>query len=121
MTGIDPNVGMFPEEPDEGGGGLDFGALLGQAQEMLSKQAEAAEEVVVGRSGGGAVKVEVTGAWEFRSVSIDPDALDDAEQLEDLVLAALRDAAAQVASLQLDAMGGVDLGGLGGLLGGPPE
>jgi DNA-binding protein YbaB len=38
--------------------------------------------------------------------------------LEDLVLAAIHDAMAQVQELSQQAMGGLDLGGLGGLLGG---
>lgn len=113
--------------PDGEGGadaapGLDLGALLGQAQAMqqqiLDAQAEVAAQVVEGQSGGGVVKVEVTGGWEFRSVTIDPSAVDDPELLADLVLAALRDAAVRVDALHRDSVGGVDLGGLGGLLGG---
>ena len=39
---------------------------------------------------GGVVKIEVTGAFEFRSVTIDPKAVDpsDVDMLQDLVLAA---------------------------------
>jgi DNA-binding YbaB/EbfC family protein len=108
---------------DEGGlGGLDLGALLGQAQAMqqqiLDAQAEVAAQVVEGSAGGGAVKVEVSGGWEFRSVTIAPEALDDPELLSDLVLAALHDATARVNDLHADSVGDVDLGGLGGLLGG---
>ena len=52
-------------------------------------------------------------------MSIDPKAIDpdDVSLLEDLVLAALRDAAEQLQAGQSGAMGGLDLGGLGGLLG----
>ena len=71
------------------------------------------------------VKVEVDGHFEFHSVSIDPSAIDpdDPQLLEDLLLAALRDASAQLQQGQQGAMGGLDLGGmdldgLGGLLGG---
>jgi DNA-binding YbaB/EbfC family protein len=106
-----------------GGGGLDFGALMetaGQMQaQLLAAQEQAASTVVEGVAGGGAVRVEVTGGFEFQSVTISPDAVDpaDVEMLQDLVLAALRDAAEQVASLQQP---NIDLGGmdLGGLLGG---
>jgi nucleoid-associated protein EbfC len=92
----------------------DFGALLGQAQEALAAQAEAATQVVEGQSGGGVVKVEVTGGGEFRSVTIDPQVVDpaDVEMLQDLILAALHDASAQIAELQQEAMGGLDIGGL---------
>ena len=108
------------------GGGLDFGALLetaGQMQaQLLAAQEQAASTVVEGVAGGGAVRIAVTGGFEFQSVTISPDAVDpdDVEMLQDLILAALHDAAAQAAQLaqpNLD-LGGMDLGGLGGLLGG---
>ncbi len=103
----------------------DLSALLAQAQEMMAGAAEAANAVVTGQAGGGMVKVEVNGHFEFQSVSIDPKAVDasDVEMLEDLVLAALRDAGEQLSEGQSDAMGGMDLGGmdLGGLLGGGAE
>jgi nucleoid-associated protein EbfC len=97
--------------------GLD--ALLSQAMEMqqqvMAAQAEAAEQEVMGVAGGGAVEVVVTGAMEFRDVRISPAAVDpdDVELLEDLVLAALRDAIERVNALQAQS-----LGGFGDLLGG---
>jgi nucleoid-associated protein EbfC len=97
--------------------GLD--ALLSQAMEMqqqvMAAQAEAAEQEVSGVAGGGAVEIVVTGAMEFRDVRISPAAVDpdDVELLEDLVLAALRDAAERVNGLQAQS-----LGGFGDLLGG---
>ena|SRR5438876_11773339 len=97
--------------------------LLKQAQKMqeqlLEAQAAASEQVVEGQSGGGAVRVSVTGGMEFQSVVIDPAAVDpdDVEMLQDLVLAAVRDATAKASELSQQAMGGLDLGGLGGLLG----
>jgi DNA-binding YbaB/EbfC family protein len=100
-----------------------MGDLLKQAQKMqeqlMEAQAAAAEQVVEGQSGGGVVKVTVTGSMEFQSVSIDPDAVDpdDVAMLEDLVLAAIHDAVAKANQLTQQAMGGLDLGGLGGLLG----
>lgn len=108
-------------------GGLDLGALISQAQAM-QEQMEAAQEAqatveVSGSAGGGKVEVTMTGAGAFLGVSIDPEVVDpqDVEILEDLVLAALRDAGAKVMELQTEAMGDVgmpDLGALGGLLGG---
>jgi len=99
---------------------MDLNALMAQAQEMLAGAQEAAEEVVAGTSGGGMVKVEVDGGFNFHSVSIDPSVIDpnEVEMLNDLVLAALRDAATQLQEAQSEAMGGMDLGGLGGMLGG---
>ena len=102
-----------------GGGGLDLGSLMEQAsqmqQQMAEAQAAAATTVLEGVSGGGAVRVTVTGTGEFQAVSIDPGAVDpdDVAMLEDLVLAALRDATTRIQELQAGAMGG-----LGDLLGG---
>lgn len=102
-----------------GGGGLDLGSLMEQASQMQQQMAEAqtaaAGTVLEGAAGGGAVKVTVTGTGEFRSVHIDPGAVDpdDVAMLEDLVLAALHDATARIQELQAGAMGG-----LGDLLGG---
>lgn len=99
----------------------DFGELLRQAQEMQAQLADAqdalAEREVTGAAGGGAVKITATGAYEFRKVEIDPDALRDADatMVEDLVLAALRDVVDRIQDLNADALGG--LGGLTGLLG----
>ncbi|CAN5697556.1 hypothetical protein BH24ACT3_BH24ACT3_11400 [soil metagenome] len=107
----------------------DLGGLLEQAQKMQEQlaaaQDAAAATLVEGVAGGGVVKVEVTGAMEFRSVAIDPAAVDpaDVDMLQDLVLAALHDAMAQITDLQHGVTGGLDiggleLGGLGGMLGG---
>jgi DNA-binding YbaB/EbfC family protein len=98
----------------------DLGSLLGQAQAMMANAAAAAEEVVEGSSGGGLVRIRVNGRFEFQSVEIAADAIDPSEPelLEDLVLAALRDASAKLGARQAQALGGLDLGGLGGLLGG---
>jgi DNA-binding YbaB/EbfC family protein len=127
---VGDGVEVGPLDPDDddnpfdlgdllGGGGLDLGSLMEQAsqmqQQMAEAQAAAATTVLEGVAGGGAVKVTVTGTGEFRSVHIDPGAVDPADvgMLEDLVLAALRDATTRIQELQAGAMGG-----LGGLLGG---
>jgi DNA-binding YbaB/EbfC family protein len=101
--------------------GFDLGSLLEQAQAMqqqlMEAQARAAEEVVEGESGGGAVKIKVSGGMEFQSVTIDPKAVDpnDVEMLEDLVLAAIHDAMGQARAVTEEAMGE-----LGGMMGGMP-
>jgi len=101
--------------------GPDLGSLLSQMQQMqqnlMEAQASAAATVVEGRSGGGAVKVTVTGGMVFQSVTIDPAIVDpdDTDMLQDLVLAAVRDAVSQANDLNSDALGGLGLGGgLGG-------
>lgn len=101
-------------------GGGDLSGLLQAAQEMqaelASAQAQAAETLVEGVSGGGAVRIEATAGLEFRAVHVRPDTLDggDVEMLEDLILAALRDVVTQANHVQTEALG--DLGGLGGML-----
>jgi DNA-binding YbaB/EbfC family protein len=106
---------------DDGEPTFDLSGLLAQAQNMqqqlLEAQAAAAEQVVEGQAGGGVVKVKVTGGLDFEAVEIDPAAVDpnDVEMLEDLVLAAVRDAVAKVNALNAEAMGGLG-GALGGLL-----
>jgi len=105
-------------------GGPDLGALLSQMQEMkrqlMDAQQDAAATVVEGRSGGGVVTVVVTGGMDFRSVTIDPKVVDpdDVDMLQDLVLAALRDAVSQANALNRQALGGLGLGDIEGLMGG---
>jgi DNA-binding YbaB/EbfC family protein len=101
--------------------------MMKQVQKMQADMAAAQEalnsETVEGSSGGGMVKVVVTGAGEVQSISINPDVVDpeDVEMLEDLVLAAVGDGLRRAQELQAKSLGGVtgglDLGGLGGLLG----
>ena len=65
-------------------------------QENMQKvQEELAQMEVTGQSGGGAVKVILTGKIEARKVAIDPGVLADAEMLEDLLVAAINDAVAK--------------------------
>ena len=81
------------------GGQPNLQQLMQQAQKMQQQiadaQAELAEAEVTGTAGGGLVTVVVTGLGEFKSVTIDPKAVDadDVETLEDLVLAAIHNAA----------------------------
>ena len=100
---------------------FDMGALLEQAQavqqQLLAAQAAVADQEVEGQAGGGVVRVRVTGGLEIIGVSIDPEVVEagDVQRLEDLVMAAGRDAIARAKEMAQEAMGGVDLGGLGGL------
>jgi DNA-binding YbaB/EbfC family protein len=105
--------------------GPNLGDLLSQMQEMqqqlMSAHQAAAEQVVEGSAGGGVVKVRVSGGFDFRQVIIEPSVVDatDVEMLQDLVLAAVRDAVTRVNELNQQALGGLGdlLGGLGGLPG----
>lgn len=91
----------------------DLGGLLDSFQRVQA----AREAVYEGTAGGGAVVVRASGDLQFEAVTISPDVVDaaDVEMLQDLVLAALHDLAAVMATAQQDAMGalgGLDLGGL---------
>jgi DNA-binding YbaB/EbfC family protein len=69
---------------------------LQQAQERL--QAEVAALRVEASAGGGVVQVEMDGQKQLRSLKIDPEVVsrDDVEMLQDLVLAAVNEAARKV-------------------------
>jgi DNA-binding YbaB/EbfC family protein len=78
---------------------MNIDKMMQQAQAMQSRvQAELDALRVEGSAGGGLVRIEMTGTKEVLSVRIDPSTVDpaDVETLQDLVLAALRDAARQV-------------------------
>ena len=94
-------------------GGL--GNLMKQAKEMQENmekaQAELANLEVTGESGGGMVKVTMTGKHEVRRVSIDDSLMaDDKDMLEDLVAAAINDAANKVESTTQERMSGLTSG-----------
>jgi DNA-binding YbaB/EbfC family protein len=93
-----------------------LGDLMQQAQKMQEKMLEAqqklAELEVTGESGGGLVKLVLTGKYEARSIAIDPSlyAENDQEMLEDLVLAAINNAVHKVESENKDSMAGMTAG-----------
>src|SRR3954462_2929598 len=99
--------------------------LMKQAQQMqqqlMAAQAELAETEVEGSAGGGLVSAKMTGAGELLSLTIDPKAVDpdDVETLQDLVVAAVRDATHNAADLTQEKMGPL-VGGLGGGIPGLP-
>ena len=73
--------------------------MMQQAQAMQTKmQAELETMRIEAASGGGMVTVEMSGTKEILSVKIDKAAVDpaDVETLQDLVLAALREASRRV-------------------------
>jgi hypothetical protein len=104
-----------------GGGQPNMQQLMKQAQKMQQQmeaaQAELAAAEVIGTAGGGLVTATLTGAGELTALSIDPKAVDpdDIETLQDLVVAAVRDAHRGVAELSAQKLGPVTGGGLAGL------
>ncbi|MBY5739407.1 YbaB/EbfC family nucleoid-associated protein [Rhizobium leguminosarum] len=76
----------------------DIMGMMGKVKEMQAKmeqmQAEIAELTAEGKAGGGLVAVVITGKGELKSLKIDPSLFkeDDVEILEDLIVAAHKDA-----------------------------
>ena len=87
-------------------------------QEMVRAQESLAETVVTATVGGGAVTIEMTGNQQVRAVSIKPEVIDpeDAEMLEDLVMAAFKEAQEKARNLAAERFGplagGMDISGL---------
>lgn len=85
------------------GGFGDMAKLMKSAQEMQSKVTELEEELkvmtVTGESGAGLVKAVATAKGELKSLDIDPSIFngDDKEVVEDLILAAIKDAQTKAA------------------------
>jgi DNA-binding YbaB/EbfC family protein len=73
--------------------------LMKQAQQMQEDLANKMEEMSFKKSvGGGVVEIEMNGAKKVLSVKIDPDVVDpdDVEMLQDLIVAAVNETAAEV-------------------------
>jgi DNA-binding YbaB/EbfC family protein len=92
--------------------------LMKQAQKMQAQleaaQAELATAEVSGTAGGGLVTATLTGGGELVALTISPSAVDpeDVETLQDLIVAAVRDAHRAVQELTDEKMGPLS-GGLG--------
>ncbi len=83
----------------KGLGGLgDMAKMMKQAQEMQGKMEQMQENLndimVTGESGAGLVKATATAKGELKGLDIDPSIFngDDKEVVEDLILAAIKDA-----------------------------
>ena len=92
-----------------------MGNLMKQAQKMQEDMQKAQEEVanmeVEGQSGGGMVKVIMTGRHEIRKVTLDDSLMeDDKEMIEDLLAAAVNDAVRKVEQQTQDKMSGLTAG-----------
>ena len=88
----------------------DIMGLMKQAKEMQEKmqvaQAEVADLVAEGRSGGGLVTVTLAGGGNMKGLTIDPSLLngEEAEIVEDLIVAAYQDAKVKLDEAQAEAM-----------------
>jgi DNA-binding YbaB/EbfC family protein len=100
-----------------------FGNLMKEAQrlqqQMQELQDQVAQKKVQATAGGGMVMVEANGRQEIVSIKIDPEVInrDDAQMLEDLVLAACNEALRKSRELVQQELGkltgGLKIPGLG--------
>jgi DNA-binding YbaB/EbfC family protein len=104
----------------------DLMGMMKQAAQLQSKMQAMQEELsqveVEGVAGGGMVSVRMTAKMDVKAVRIDPSLMkpDDAEMVEDLVVAALADARRKAEAAMQEKMQAI-AGGLGlppGMLGG---
>lgn len=99
-----------------------LGDLMKQAQKMQARMAEMQEELakknVEATAGGGMVTVTANGKQEILSIKIDPEVVksQDAEMVEDLVLAGVNEALRKVREMAKEEMskltGGINIPGL---------
>ncbi len=95
--------------------------MIRQAQKMQAQLQKVQEELenltVEGSAGGGVVKVLMTGKQTVESVTIEPEAAEDVDLLQDLVAAAVNDAFAKTQEMAAQKMstvtGGMNIPGLG--------
>ena len=105
------------------GGGNNMQQLMRQAQKMQQQMLEAQEKLEAaeyeGAAAGGNVTVKMNGAHQLLSVAIKPECVDpdDVEMLQDMIVAAVNDAAKKVDDTRETTMGAMAPGlkGMGGL------
>ena len=93
--------------------------MMRQAQKQLAQLQKIQEELetltVEGTAGGGVVKVTMTGKQIVESVTIEPEAAEEVELLQDMVLAAVNDASSKAQELAAQKMsvvtGGMNIPG----------
>ena len=103
---------MFPK---------DMGGMMKKAQQMQKEMARIQKEIeelkIDGQSGGGLVKVVVSGKKKILSIDIDSDVMkEDKEMVEDLILSATNQALENIYKISKDKMapvtGGLNIPGL---------
>ncbi|WP_028079458.1 YbaB/EbfC family nucleoid-associated protein [Solimonas soli] len=92
-----------------------MGNLLRQAQQMQENMKRVQDEIarmeITGEAGAGMVKITLTGKHQARKVEISADALkEDKEFVEDLIAAAINDAAQKVDEASRDKLAAVTAG-----------
>ena len=101
-----------------GFGGMNINQLMKEAKKMQADMEKSQEELSVqefeASTGGGAVKVVVTGNKMIKSLELDKNAVDpeDVEMLQDLIITCVNEAMRKVDSAQSQAMGKYNIPGL---------
>lgn len=105
----------FNRGPQMGGGGM-MNQLKRMQEQLAQAQAKLAEETVTATSGGGALKITMTGDQKCTAVEIDPEFLQDAdaEMLQDMLLSAVNQALDSSRALAAERLGPL-AGGIPGL------
>lgn len=94
----------------------DLMGMMAKAKELQQKMAEAQSELdlvtVEGGSGGGLVRVTLTGKGDLRGLKIDPSMMkpEEVEILEDLIVAACADARGKAEAAMQEKMQGLTAG-----------
>ena len=96
-------------------GGFNLQQLMSQAKQQYETLQKKMQEMVVdASSGGGTVTVKMDGRKQLLSLKIDPEAVKsgDVEMLQDLIIAAINEAARKIDQSMQSTVGGL-LGGMG--------
>ena len=94
--------------------------MMRQAQKQLAQLTKIQEELetltVTGSAGGGVVRIVMTGKQAVESVEIEPEAAEDLELLQDMLVGAFNDASTKAQELAASKMsvitGGMNIPGL---------
>lgn len=85
-------------------------------KQMMEAQEKIETSIYKGTAGGGVVTAEVKGNHEVVKVTIDPEALDDIEMVQDMIVIAVNEANKKIEEESQKLLGGFgNIGGLGGL------
>ena len=95
-----------------GGGMGNIQQMMKQAQKMHEQMSKDMDAMRVDASaGGGIITVQMTGNKELTAIKIDPEAVNDLEMLQDLIVAAVNEAGRKVDEVMNSKMGNM-LGGM---------
>lgn len=90
------------------GEGFDMNAIMQQAQQLQEDMAKVQEEMATrsftASAGGDLVSVTLNGQGSMTAIDIKPEAAEDVETLQDLIVAAFRSAKAEADQAMMQAM-----------------